>query len=562
MLDSTAILQFAPVTNNSSWFTQPSMMYLGEPNLIGVFHSLVAFYFHGREVLGQLSNLNVSAVPLEHQAVVNEFIGSAYPFMFVVDSVLSHSVYMMGVGALWRLHDLITQSAIKRVYGLNWHRNVKLLASFALPICSDLIMGALGYSAQELCFMQISTVIATYLLPYLFSNMLREVEVLSPTRNFHPLDFVARNSLYALRNFSSTLFIDHILPVILYGFKGLGSVTKEWKLYQQEIPGVFVRPVPYLKKPDGMDVYAPHLMSSDAIYWHRIFLDEAGFTLGKMLVDLLLIRLARFGLIEDIRDPFKRVAERIVKGYKSPGARIAVELAKREAAHDKRAQQIEAARMVGPAPTNSGSSATDTRDPVGEMVYVHQYNSDSKTTPSKKNNKSKGKKNNKSKGNNVDIKEEGREVASSAASPKADNRREFIPDNDNKANFVVPLTGSRIKGNVWGVITDTTVPNFRLFETSLQSGVVSDGSGIKYLDKGGRTKTPIFELKCSLDARLLGKWVQGEDDLYLALKGSFGIDKAQAIIDKVSASGESPAIICFEQLVRRHEEIGRSLAVM
>jgi hypothetical protein len=455
-----------------------------------------------------------------------------------VASLLSSATLMFGVGAIYRVLNLATISAQNHIYSKNWRWSTRALAATAISLTSFYIMDALGYEAVELLIAEIVRICAAYLMPYVFGNFFRGMDIISPTTTFNPIDYLGRNAMYSLRNFASTIFIDYGLPYITLNAPLRQIIWDTQALLRRDKAGIYL----------DTSTLPPsaHLVSNKHAFFPKLVLDEASFTLGKIFVDMTILLMAKFGFISDIRDPFKALFSKPVQSSKNTGGlppRILLKILE-----EQRKQEATSAQIIN-------------KEKIAQKSFKRQTSSSSSTNnfwPISQGS---------SEGAALPRKQKSQNLESKSTKQDADvaihEVRNMFSNSVNPKHKIVPLCGTALQGNIWGVITALDCGNeFKAFESALEHGIINQSGKIKYLDKGGKSGEPVFEIKCNQDARLLGRYFQGEREVYSALSNVFGIDETQRIIDVARKDGNELGFICFNNYVAKHNEIRPTLMRM
>ncbi len=451
---------------------------------------------------------------------------------FEVASLLSSATLMFAIGAIYRVLNLATISAQNHIYSKNWRWSTRVLASTAISLSSFYIMDTLGYEAVELLIAEIVRICAAYLMPYVFGNFFRGMDIISPTTTFNPIDYLGRNAMYSLRNFASTIFIEYGLPYILLNALLRQIIWDEQALLRRDKAGIYLDTS---KLPPSAI-----LVSNKHAFFPKLVLDEASFTLGKIFVDMTILLMARFGFIVDIRDPFKALFSKPVQSSKNTGGlppRILLKILEEQRNQEAASAPVKPEEKVAQKSSTWQTSSSSSTNNFG-FGYIESTGA---ATVSRQKKQSKHPES-KSTKQSVDVViKEVRKMFSNSVNPK---------------HQIVPLCGTALQGNIWGVITALDCGNeFRAFESALEHGIIKQSGKIKYLDKGGKSGEPVFEIKCNQDARLLGRYFQGEREVYSALSNVFGIDETQRIIDVARTQGNDLGFICFSNYVAKHNEI-------
>jgi hypothetical protein len=449
---------------------------------------------------------------------------------------LSHATYLCAVGMIFRLLNLSTISIQNNFYRKNWSTQAKVLASTSIGMLPFFIMDTLGYSSQQIAIAEIIRICSVYLLPYVLGNWLKELDIISPTKTFSLVNYLAINGKHYFKNLCSSILYSHVWYYIDAQRELLKYEEVLRDFAKKEVAGVFIGSL-------SSSSVAMNTVNNANVLIPKLFTDEFGFILGKIFIDLSIVLLAKFGVIADIRDPFnflfRKNAAQKNKSTSLP-AKILEDIIETQAEQKKESEQL--------ITSSSANSSSNPRVEEADTSYgAHHFAPEQST------------------------KKRGKKVHSPV---EDDNKSDFIkkaPEYYRRAfthpslpnHKITPLHGTILQGNIWGVITASNCgSNFNLLERSLEIGAIGQSSNIKYLGKGGNTSQHIFEIKCSKDARLLGYYTQEERGIYDGLKNTFGMDNAQSIIDRARGESENLGFICFSTYVAKHGDIAKTLQRM
>jgi len=470
---------------------------------------------------------------------VGEELGLGYSnYQYSVGSLFSNMQYMFAIGVIYRIVNLSTLSLTSAVNKRNSSIATKLLASTAISIGGYLLMGALGYPAAELLIADIVRVGAQYLLPYVLGNQLKEIDVISPTKEFNAKSYLLRNALNFSRNTISSLGLDLLLSSLFENEMGLDfTFGDDASIDCYSYQGV---------------VRHCNLVGNKNVSYLKYLTDESGYILGKSFVDLSIVVLSRVFANIDIRDPFKCVFSN-EKIKKPKVQKIQEEKASKRAAIE--AQINNANNNVSPNTVGNAGRFKAESISFDQALYNTQV---AEGSAEAQNNL---RRRNKRKGNNrFGESAQSEQPMTSEASREVANEivRTTIAAVNKQTSPIYPLNINQDRG-VWGVINKPSCSDHKYvikFNTSLKN------SNIKYLDRGGQSNNPAFEIKCSEDARLLGVCVRGERNVYNALKNIMSMEDAHKTIDKMSEYGENYSVIVFDKFASKHNKIALTLQAM
>ncbi len=534
-LDGFFLIEFPRISSWSEVLLTPSLLFKAKDSLLENVSRTVNHAFTGQQVNMAFEN---SLDKFAHNNTCLSLLSSVFQDYqqgtFHVGTLLSHATYLCAVGMIFRLLNISTISIQNNFYRKNWSAQAKILASTSIGILPFFIMDTLGYSSQQIAIAEIIRTCSVYLLPYMLGNWLKELDIISPTKNFSQVNYLAITGKHYFRNLCSSILHDQVWHYIgttreLAQYEKLSS-----DLAKKDVAGVFIGSLSRI-------VMTP--ASNSTVFIPKLFTDEVGFILGKIFIDLSIVLLAKFGVIADIRDPFNflfRKNEVQKKKSISLPAKILESIIEAQAEQNKESKQLNTSRSTN----NSKNQRVAEADTSYEAHYFAPEQSAVK------------------RGKKVFSQVENENKAEPIKNLQKDLRKAFsncaLP-----SHKIAPLHGTILQGNIWGVITTNDCGNnFDRLERSLETGVIGQSSNIKYLGKGGKTSQYIFEIKCSKDARLLGYYTQEEQGIYDGLKNTFGMDNAQSIIDKARGESETLGFICFSTYVAKHEDITKTLQRM
>lgn len=500
--DCVSIARFPEPQNISDYIFGYHNIALRENSLIGELKFLTSS-FNTQELYNYASNIT------NYDHYYNYISNNAY-----IHSLYDNAKSMFIISATYRLLNLTSISLQHRVSNTNWQKGTKFWLNAAISVTPYLVMSYIGYHSQELFIASALRFSSTYILPTIYSNYIKELDLVSGTINFNFKDFCLRNSINTARNLISTITLD-AAGVAYYGWDRI------FYYYQQ--PSISIR---LCKADNNLGVFK--MDNASSIRFPQYVMDELGWMSGKIAADMFFIMLKSFKVITDLRDPINSIfikelpqEENIQAPQKRSRNRDNSRNRDRRYSNFTRTNEKEH-RPVRAIKSASNILSSNIRDKQLEAKtdfheitnYNISTNSTSTTTPRapKLKNKNKGK--------------EREQITIPAIKPLP--RRRLI-NIEEAGRPIVPLSGASIHNlNLWGIIGNTGITSqyYDDFQRTLNAANIANrSSGIKFLSRINGTS--YYEIRPkNLGSRLIGKMVFGEQEVYNAIKNITGYEKA------------------------------------
>jgi hypothetical protein len=452
---------------------------------------------------------------------------------------------------IYRVLNIVSISAQHRIANAKWQIGAKILATSAIAILPYIIMGKIGYNGSELFLSSALRVVSSLVLPIMYSNFLKELDLISATRNFNIHDFIKRNTLTAWKNLLTTI-------LIVDGFRWIYGMPVYYNDFLRERAGFDLC---LLGENRSLIAVIGYNLSAFPIHY---LIDELGWSLGKVVIDLGIVAFNRIVIKKDLRDPINSFIEgAMLEGYtmtelQSVRENVAVKNTRiKVRGRNKQNRDIRQEAYVNQSnmfvldqitQTYTGATATHiiASEQSDKNILVHANTVDPEKIEEVVvdiKDKIKVKRN-----KIIFDKEEEKEL------PQRNSRRFEIKFDDHEARLV-PLSGATINiNNLWGVISQSPKEKLHKFQRSLSSGNIGNkNSAIKYLGKDKKNEH-IFEIRpCGNDDRIIGKLVRGEDRVYNALTRIFNYERVLNIMKLISPDSPEVSVIIFDEMVRHKE---------
>jgi hypothetical protein len=485
-----SLLEFPLPTTPYQYVFGPAGVYMNEASIAGTILAFTSSLFP-KDYLCQWGSSPFNEVD---SAYLCDRIQLAYtPY-----SLFSNASYLFITAVTYRILDISAMTLRHQVTNSKLNKVQKLAANSVIAIVPYLIMSALGYPATELMLESLLR-IASYGTPTRIANFIREIDLVSRLKNFSPLDFVLGNGMVMARNLLCTVAQD------LY--KGVTESN-----HFNECGGVS-----YCRYGNAIQLHS-HSRHYGPLYYVS---QELASAAGKMAVDLTLIAMQKFGIIEDLRDPLRDFHPRTAF------------------LNMVRRAQSQVTEMRRPTPAL-------VRPPVRQAVYADTMNA-MPYAPEP-----------------VAVRVRPHKPTAAAtpvpaaqpipALPKLNTRLPVKPHGAEDSPLV-PLAGERLENlNIWGVVNGGGRERQVFYQRSLQAGNIGNNAAIKYVDGD------LYEIRTKLDHRLLGRLVRGEEPVYRALCNVYGYERAMVAVEQIKAKHpEEVAVIVFDREAR-HQHV-RSAAM-
>lgn len=425
--------------------------------------------------------------------------------IYYAQSLAGHTFFYFTTAIILRFIELIFQSAKNSVNFSALNKNYRTLVSYGLMVATFAFpYYCLGYAVPDLLFCFFVPIILEIILPFKWSNYLKQINTLSSTKDFAFKNFVFKIIQTTLLRM---LFSIHSLNYHLQ--------NKTW----------LTRPAIIICK-EGLDVFIENIKATDPLQWVGEFV---GTVLGKTIFDLLYILVFKtISKDADLRNPMgwifskfrvqqptkpwtlRKLQESNQRNEEKPKINIVPQKTKIETGIEIENENLQ---WMDKNTSINGKS----KEPVNERKKVKTR---SKTTH--------------------------KEVTNNISTKQKILESETIEVNG--------MTFQRIYDDsfhkeVWGVIMTNRIEKQRLqvYEQTLAKHTL--GGSFKQLTNF----STCYELGYSLNARLIGKMYYGK--AYDILQNFMHLEDAQPISDEFGT--EEVGLIIFSHEAMKHEDINK-----
>lgn len=229
--------------------------------------------------------LNSNEVNLE--AVTDQIIAGG----FNVYSIASRARNFFVLGALYRCIQIATVSAHNKVKVMEMNPYLKFACITAIAVTPAIAMHFLGYSTTEVILAGGVRVVSSYLMPTKWGSKVREMDLVSDKRDFHPNNLVLKNTLSFLRNLVTSALTDYVY------FAYSSNIANYMGLARRDKSSIGV-----CLSSNGLRIFG-YGANALPVYATSLLFTEIGWSLGRLLVDSFVALLRRFEFISDARDP-------------------------------------------------------------------------------------------------------------------------------------------------------------------------------------------------------------------------------------------------------------------
>jgi hypothetical protein len=451
-------------------------------------------------------------------------------YSYAIMSRFDYASQLAFYSATYRLCHLTTMAIQHKIEQTDWQLGSKFWISSAVSVLPLAVIFLLGGASSEIFIASMTKIVASYILPPVYSNLVKELDLIVKTRQFNIKGFLGQNTITAIRNLATTIVvIDFFLGLILPVKDPTESVQFLSNTLSFHLCMSLTDPTPTVV---GIDKGKPTLLS--------YFIDECGWIVGKVAVDGVFILLNRVGLVKDLRDPINSIFSSSPFAQDTPAARR---------------------KIKKPTPTHRPAYApiqyTALAPDLSAVVPDVDYDANAAIAPSSNRQAPIASRKIKRR-HNTDP------APTTFAAPPA---KTLTPTDIKIPNYprkLVFLQGQGVQNipNAWGVITygirDKEKQDLDPYITGLKTGHVGTANSkgvIKYLGKSKKTRQLIYSIRpANQEMRLLGTLIQGEETVYQVLKAAFGYERALALINKMKIDNGEIHLIDFNLLVR-HQQI-------
>jgi hypothetical protein len=480
---------------------------------------------------------------------------------FLISSHFDFGFALAGYSLTYRISQLVATAIQHKIEQSNLSKNEKFWISGAVTALPLLMIYLVGGSCQEMAFASLVKVIASRLLPPVYSNPVKELDLISTTKNFTVTGFLSKNFLTIVRNIVTTALV--MDGLVSFFEVGKTSITELLTPPTESISFKICRH----NRIYELVQEGPYSHSLLLVY----FVDECAWMLGKIAVDGVFILLNQLGIVKDLRDPLGDLLQPFFQ--RAPLKRRAVQApVPHSATRIRQFQRTGVPALPAPpvtvqppqAPQNKSLSSKRLRRQAREkqLALAAQVPVDFPTTshnlPT----------DDERLGPKTKVKTRGSSQVKASEVPEEEVLSMItIPNYPRK---VVALWGQGIENvpNVWGVISygirGKEKYDVRSYMTGLNAGHVGPTGShavMKYLGKSRKTHQPIYSIRpANQEMRLIGELICGEEAVYDALKSAFGYERALALTHQIKNNDEEMNLIDF-RFIATHKQISEFLAL-
>lgn len=511
-----------------------TQIYVPHKSLIGKLHQ-ATYSFDKNELLNHFVKPENGEMKEYLHSVANLY--NSYGSSLLVSSIYEHAKFLALCSIGYRVLDLISLSLQQQVNNSNWQRGTKFWVNSAISIMPYALMNYAGYNAYELLISSMARTISTYILPTIWSNQFKELDLISSYKNFHLVDIITRNTLYMGRNLLTSTMIE-----------GLGVLFGGDSLSQHIGPAA----IDICK----FDSNLAHVTYSATLMPIKYIIDELGWMAGKMMVDSLVVGLKSLGLVHDLRNPMRSFMPSKLKQYM--GIKDFTEELEQSLTNQQVVQKTNRKGSFRSGHTNVSSF------PEAELAILSPISSNSKSiTHSAEAEEIAGLSSKVTKRKNI--------LTNQVKENTVHIQKNLLPyrkpvEFEQEERLLAPICGPSIHNiNLWGIIGNMKIDQSQLdyFQTSLKAGNIGNRSAIKFL--GRIDGHNFYEIRPKREGdRLIGKMITGEEEVYRVIKDIIGYEKAIQTVDNLKQMGKNSvpaadiAVIVFEQQAK-HESISKAL---
>lgn len=458
-------------------------------------------------------------------------LGKSYVVSSLFDSMMFLGVLSMGNRILELTFLTLRQKLCSLMSISNTNFLKKALMDLVQCYLQYCVLVFAGFAGSELVACKLATLLISAVLPYKYSNWIRQMDELSNSKVFQLKDFIVKNMVVMMRN----LFAVHIFNWYMSQF---------WEIFNDRN---FLLNANHFHYRDDHAEISAFTIKEDNIFYIGGFnnysvkglaylTNEFGWMFGKILVDMMCIILLKYKGVEDLRDPFNTDAK----------PKIALRKKMQQALTQKNDKVVvkDLTKVHHYDIENDSSSSSNLSHDSTSTSDLGRRNLKSEVVKEHKHKKTKNKIHGLARAqleNNEEQQERG-ELTSSFNYMAGDYEYTFIR-----------LSGGICdKMNTWGVIVKK--PGKDGFQWTLGSGVI--GKGMRFINNKILERRPK-----STDARLLGclhmsnddyeaASVHEDDNIYNALKDYMPLEDARIVSGLLAEQAEGrerTALVIFSK---------------
>ncbi len=513
---------FTPSNNIFGYLLEPTIISSPSDDLVGYLRDKINSN-HWLPVIGNNEFLDMlsaaetnSATQSDYTKAIDHAINKRMASAYNVMSVFDKFQHLMVLSACYRMLHILSISLQHKIALSNYRKSTKFILTAFTALAPFAIMSYMGYISTELVIVSLLTSLSPYVLSNKWSNKIREIDLISTTKEFIFKNSLLNCCLSSLKNISSTLLLD-LTGLFLSSVYFTSSDPQEFKSLANAFTirhNVEVCRFTHLEYESSYS----YSVLTPAHFVTRLLMCEAGWCLGRLAIDLGMGLLQKVNIISDARDPFYNST---FKGRAQKPAHAPTQPAARKRLKGKERREGE------------------------EAPESHQY-----ALPQQSNRRVKKQK-------PVAPQAETKHLPQHVARANEDLPVIRVPDYTDQP--LVPFYPFAQSEATYGVVANPKARHFNEFTTTLNRAhneVANPNGYVECLDPGKQ----VFSLRPNLDARLLGQKVTGQEDVAYALNRVYPYERAWVAMDKIQETIGTLTVVPFSKQTN-HSNYPRTLAL-
>lgn len=504
VMKSTCTSIFTP--SNSSIYDlifEPTMITPAIPDWFGYLRGIINSndrlpVISNSEFHNMLADAKTNSVSQsDYATLLDHAINRRMAASYNITSVYDKFQQLVILSAYFRMLQILSISLQHKIALSNYGKCTKFILTAFTALAPFISMSYIGYISTELVVVSLFTSLSPYILSNRWSNKIREIDLISATKESIFKNSLLNNCLSSIRNIGVTVLLDMIGLFLSSSY--LDSHNPQEFDYLAPSTIRHTLEICSLTSSAGNFSYSRSVNTSEHLLTHLLML-EAGWCLGRLAIDIGMGLLQKANIISDARDPFYNST---FKGCPSKPEHMP--------------KQAAARRLKG-KDRSEGAETTESH----EYLLAQQ------------------------------ARQSTRKLKKQEAATHHENKRQVQAERVNEELPIVCVPGYPDQPLVpfypfaqsaatYGVVANHKMSQFKKFTTTLNKAsnrVASPNGFIECLDP---TKQVFSIRPNNSDARVLGQKATGQEDVGYALKSVYNYEQIWATMEKILI----PSVVSF-----------------
>jgi len=227
-------------------------------------------------------------------------INSIKDFSFM--STYDKSLHAVVVSTCFRMFQILSVSLQHRITISRLGKTQKFILTAATSILPIYAMTFLGFNSIELGIMSLLVSVSPYILSNNWSNRIREIDLISNTKEFVFKNSLLNNCLSYIRTIISNLVVEFGISVFYSALYAFSNHAIFLSFLEEEVAGHYN--IEICRLSFGSSLPYGHSVSTPALWLTQLLLINMAWGFGRLVIDMGIGVLNKVNIIPDARDLF------------------------------------------------------------------------------------------------------------------------------------------------------------------------------------------------------------------------------------------------------------------